>query len=101
MDTPPSGTAVYLGAAEGAYVYGDNEGVWWSRVILDAKFVDNDSTISGCVGCALADPNGEDRGVYTYESLKDLKADRLDSRKTSISHWRTRRSPAKALSREH
>ena len=72
--TPPSGTAVYLGEAEGAYVYGDKEGVWWSRVILDANFTDE--TIDGCVGCAAADPTGDDRGVNIYENLNDLKHDR-------------------------
>jgi hypothetical protein len=72
--TPPSGTANYFGSAEGAYVYGDKEGVWWSRVFLEANFASK--TIDGCVGCAGADPSGDDLGVYTYERLKDLKNDR-------------------------
>ena len=71
---PVSGSATYLGEAEGAYVdpYGDG-GVWWSRLRLSADFAAN--SISGCVGCPQADPAGRDRGVYTYTTIEDLKAD--------------------------
>ena len=58
-----TGTASYLGAAEGAYVGSDGDaGVWWSRLKLDADFAT--STISGCVGCLEADPMRDDRGIY-------------------------------------
>ena len=46
---PATGSATYLGEAEGAYVYDDEEGVWWSRMMLEADFAT--SKINGCVGC--------------------------------------------------
>ena len=75
---PASGEATYYGAAEGAFVWGDEEGVWWSRMKLEAAFATQ--TIVGCVGCDAADPRfnppeGLDRGVYTYSNLEDLKND--------------------------
>ena len=70
-----AGTASYLGSAEGAYVNpAGDAGVWWSRLLLRANFVIK--SISGCVGCPDADPGGGDRGVYTYTTVEDLKADR-------------------------
>ena len=72
---PLTGTATYLGEAEGAYVdsVGDG-GVWWSRLQLIADF--QTASINGCVGCPAADPDGIDRGIYTYTTIEDLKADR-------------------------
>ena len=73
-EKPVAGTASYLGSAEGAYVGpGGDGGVWWSRVMLSADFAA--SSISGCVGCAEAYPDRPDRGIYTYTTLEDLKAD--------------------------
>ena len=74
-ERPITGTATYLGSAEGAYVYPDGDGgVWWSRLMLSADFAA--SSISGCVGCPEADPNRRDRGIYTYTTIEDLKDDR-------------------------
>ena len=71
---PITGTATYLGEAEGAYVDSDGEaGVWWSRLMLSADFATN--SISGCVGCPQADPARDDRGIYTYTTIDDLKND--------------------------
>ena len=71
---PITGTATYLGEAEGAYVDSDGEaGVWWSRLMLSADFATN--SISGCVGCPQADPARDDRGIYTYTTIDDLKDD--------------------------
>ena len=74
-ERPVAGTASYLGSAEGAYVNpAGDAGVWWSRLMLRADFVTN--SISGCVGCPEADPDRFDRGIYTYTTVEDLKADR-------------------------
>ena len=74
-EKPITGTATYLGSAEGAYVESNGDGgVWWSRLLLSADFATN--SISGCVGCPEADPGRSDRGIYTYTTIEDLKADR-------------------------
>ena len=74
-EKPVTGTATYLGSAEGAYVAPDGDGgVWWSRLMLSADFAA--SSISGCVGCREADPARSDRGIFTYTTIEDLKADR-------------------------
>ena len=74
-EKPITGTAVYLGSAEGAYVGSDGDGgVWWSRLMLNADFAT--SAIAGCIGCPEADPDRYDRGIYTYTTVQDLKADR-------------------------
>ena len=78
---PTSGTATYLGSAEGAYVGPDGDGgVWWSRLMLTADFPD--SSIDGCVGCVEADPDRNDSGVYIYSNIEDLKADRCRTSRT-------------------
>lgn len=71
---PVTGTATYLGEAEGAYVdsVGD-AGIWWSRLMLSANFATN--LITGCIGCPAADPSQNDRGIYTYTTLDDLRDD--------------------------
>ena len=72
---PITGTATYLGEAEGAYADPDGDaGVWWSRLMLTADFATN--SISGCVGCPEADPARDDRGIYTYTTIDDLENDR-------------------------
>ena len=82
-ERPTSGTATYLGSAEGAYVGPDGDGgVWWSRLMLTADFPD--SSIDGCVGCVEADPDRYDSGVYIYSNIEDLKADRWDKPDTDI-----------------
>lgn len=79
---PITGTATYLGSAEGAYVdpAGD-AGVWWSRLKLDANFSTN--SITGCVGCREAAPN--EAGIYTYTTIDDLKKDQWTFNDLSIS----------------
>ncbi len=72
---PVTGTATFLGSAEGAYVDSIGEaGIWWSRLMLSANFATN--SITGCIGCQAADPSGIDQGVYTYTTIDDLRDDR-------------------------
>ena len=71
---PVTGTATYLGSAEGAYVESNGDGgIWWGGLMLRANFAAN--SIGGCIGCPEAYPNRPDRGIYTYETIEDLKAD--------------------------
>ena len=52
---PITGTATYLGEAEGAYVDSDGEaGVWWSRLMLSADFATN--SISACIALVVHKP---------------------------------------------
>ena len=74
---PVTGTATYLGEAEGAYVDPTGDaGVWWSLLRLDANFSNN--SITGCVGCrdaAAPTANPNETGIYTYTTIEDLKND--------------------------
>lgn len=73
-ERPHTGTATYLGSAEGAFVEPNGDGgVWWSRARIDVDFATQ--TISGCIGCPEADPSGIESGVYVYTTIEDLKAD--------------------------
>ena len=73
-ERPIASTATYRGEAEGAYVEPSGDGgVWWSMLMLNANFSTN--SISGCAGCPMADPSGEERGIYTYSTIDDLIRD--------------------------
>ena len=66
---PITGTATYLGDAEGAYTEDGDAGVWWGELKLNANFATN--SINGCVGCSEVN----DTGIYTYTTIDDLKKD--------------------------
>lgn len=74
---PVAGTATYLGEAEGAAVDSQNpdraSGVWWGLLRLSVDFATN--TVGGCIGCPDADPGRRERGIYTYETVGELKDD--------------------------